>query len=137
MLARCRNSNLDTFSRYGGRGIAVCDQWVNSFENFLRDMGERPPGMSLDRINNQGRYEKANCRWALPTQQNRNKRSNRFVLFNGQSVLLKELAEMTGVDYRRLYKRIVERGWSAEDAVSLPPDRRKVRHLYRGTDAAA
>lgn len=71
MIQRCTNPNVPRFNRWGGRGIKVCDRWAD-FENFLADMGERPVGMSLDRINNDGNYEPGNCRWATPTEQRMN-----------------------------------------------------------------
>lgn len=73
MVARCSNPNLRIFKYYGGRGIRVCDRWL-SFENFLADMGERPNGMTLDRINVDGNYEPGNCRWATHAQQMHNRR---------------------------------------------------------------
>jgi hypothetical protein len=78
MKNRCMNPNYINYSSYGGRGIRVCDQW-DKFENFLKDMGERPPGTSLDRINVNGSYESKNCRWATIKEQAQNKRKTRMV----------------------------------------------------------
>jgi hypothetical protein len=74
MLDRCRNRANPKWEQYGGRGIAVCDRWL-SFENFLTDMGERPSGLTLDRVDNDGNYEPTNCRWTTVSEQNFNRRS--------------------------------------------------------------
>lgn len=74
MNERCYRSAAANYPRYGGRGIRVCDRWRHSFENFLADMGTRPPGKTLDRISSDGHYEPANCRWATPAEQARNRR---------------------------------------------------------------
>lgn len=74
MWSRCTNSNRNTWKYYGGRGITVCNQWKR-FDNFVDDMGERPAGKSLDRINTNGNYEPNNCRWATASEQMRNRRT--------------------------------------------------------------
>lgn len=73
MVMRCENPNYRYFKDYGGRGITVCDRWLR-FEDFLSDMGERPPGLTLDRIDNERSYSKDNCRWGSPSEQTRNRR---------------------------------------------------------------
>lgn len=76
MLQRCYNKNNMLYKYYGGRGIRVCDRWLESFDNFYADMGDRNPGMGIDRINNDGHYEPSNCRWTTQSEQNKNKRYN-------------------------------------------------------------
>lgn len=74
MIQRCTNESSPGFKNYGGRGITVCERWRNRFSAFLADMGERPPGLTIDRIDNERGYEPSNCRWATKTQQSRNRR---------------------------------------------------------------
>jgi hypothetical protein len=77
MKKRCNNPNNDNYKYYGGRGIKVCERWLNSYENFALDMGERPKGHTLDRINNDGNYEPSNCKWSSLSEQNSNRRNSR------------------------------------------------------------
>jgi hypothetical protein len=76
MIQRCNNRKTGNYKRYGKKGITVCDRWLK-FENFFADMGERPEGKSIDRINSYGNYESSNCRWATPAEQSRNTRLSR------------------------------------------------------------
>jgi len=76
MKQRCYNPKMKAYHNYGGRGITVCDRWLDSFENFLEDMGERPAGMTLDRINNDGNYEPSNCKWSVRAEQSYNQRKS-------------------------------------------------------------
>jgi hypothetical protein len=116
MLARCNNPKSKEYHNYGGRGIRVCEAW-HKFEPFFADMGERPAGLSIDRIDNDGNYEPENCRWADWKQQNRNRRNNKMMEFRGERISLAELAERHGLGYRLVWRRI-KRGLSAEEAVS-------------------
>jgi hypothetical protein len=89
MLQRCGNKNNDAWMDYGGRGIRVCDRWLE-FANFHADMGDPPPGKTLDRINFDGNYELSNCRWADWKTQAQNRRNTSFVTFDGERICLTE-----------------------------------------------
>lgn len=117
MLSRCRNERHKQYDRYGGRGIKVCKRW-HKFENFFADMGEKPPGLSLDRVDNDGDYKKSNCRWATPRQQLGNQeRSLRFE-WNGKMQTLSDLAREHGISRRKVYQRILK-GWTLKDALTI------------------
>jgi hypothetical protein len=120
LLNRCLNARNKGYPRYGGRGITVCERWQHSFENFIADMGPKPsPAHSIDRIDVDGNYEPENCRWATMQQQSENRRNSRFLTVNGETRCVAVWARRLGISPQSLYSRI-DRGWSPEDAVSLP-----------------
>jgi hypothetical protein len=116
MLQRCLNPASKCFKDYGGRGISVCDEWLN-FAVFFEDMGSVPEGKTLERKNNELGYFPANCVWADRKQQSRNRRSNWRVLFEGEVLCLSEVAEKMGVNYMTLKSR-VRRGTSGLEIVT-------------------
>lgn len=115
---RCTNPNHPAFHNYGGRGISMCDRWLNSFELFLQDMGPKPtPQHSIDRINNDGNYEPGNCRWATSVEQGRNNRRTRMVELNGETRCIIEWCEILGTPQHRVRSRL-KRGWTEIDALT-------------------
>jgi hypothetical protein len=126
MKMRCSNKKHKEYKRYGGRGIKVCERWETSFENFFTDMGERPKGMSLDRIDVNGNYCKENCRWATSYEQNNNKRNNVRITFNGKTMTAGQWSNELGFKKSVLTERI-KRGWSIERAISEPLMRNGLR----------
>lgn len=120
MKRRCYAKHRKEYPNYGGRGIAVCDRWLESFTNFLADMGERPAGHTLDRIDNNGDYTPANCRWAPRAQQELNKRSNVRYAFNGGLLTIPEIARQIGMNQATLSNRIKTLGWTVERAIAEP-----------------
>jgi hypothetical protein len=117
MLTRCTNPNNTHFHNYGGRGITVCDRW-KTFENFYTDMGDKPEGMSIDRIDNDKGYSLENCRWATRTEQTRNRKLTRIIEFNGQKRCVAEWAELMGISYKILRNRL-DKKWSIEKALTF------------------
>jgi len=116
MKQRCLNPKSDGYQNYGGRGIKVCKRWL-SFANFLNDMGERPAGTTLERIDNDGNYELSNCRWATMREQTENNRRNRIIEFNETRLCLTRWAEKVGMRPSALRGRI-RRGWPIERALT-------------------
>lgn len=110
---RCFNQENNKFYAYGSRGIVVCDRWKDSFENFLADMGKRPPNCtSIDRIDVNGDYSPENCRWSSAKEQARNKRNHRMVNYRGEKMPLSQACELSGVNYRSaLYRLNVGSHW--------------------------
>ena len=116
MKTRCLNPKNAWFKNYGGRGITVHPSWVSTFEAFLADMGPRPSARhSLERKNNDGNYSPDNCVWALPKDQQRNTRRNRFVLLGGERITMAEAAERLDVPYVS-FKWRIQQGLSPEEA---------------------
>lgn len=122
MLSRIRNPNSPGYERYGGRGISLCDRWLR-FENFLSDMGPRPEGTSIDRINNSLGYFPENCRWATATEQGRNKGNNRLLEYQGQVKTISEWAGILGIRYTTLYMRVTHLNMSVKEAFEKPVGR--------------
>jgi len=118
MKQRCKNPKNPQYKHYGGRGITVCDSWDKSFSNFIQDMGHRPDGKSLDRIDNNLGYEKDNCKWSTIEEQLGNRRITRKISFLGDLVPVSKVAMNLGVSGRMIINRL-DRGLSETDAVGL------------------
>lgn len=117
MKSRCMNPNVASFDDYGGRGIRVCDAWMD-FLTFYRDMGSPPHGKTLDRIDNDGPYSPANCRWADSWTQWRNTRRTSQYSLNGLTMALCEWEAQLGCSHRLLSQRLY-RGKSFEEAIKM------------------
>lgn len=119
MMSRCFNANVPEFPNYGGRGITACERW-RDFANFLADMGERPEGMFIERIDNNGNYEPGNCRWATDLEQHSNRRDNFMLTYKGRTACAAQWARELGFKSRFLVDRISRLGWSVERAIETP-----------------
>lgn len=120
MRQRCENPNHDAYKSYGGRGIIIDASW-KTFERFLEDMGERPRGRTLDRIDSNGPYSKDNCRWATKLEQGRNRRDNQRVQFEGAMLTTSEIIEKTKFtgSHGLLFARLFKLGWPVSRALNL------------------
>lgn len=116
MIQRCTNPNDQNWHNYGGRGITVCDSW-KTFEGFYADMGDKPDGKSLDRINNSLGYNKENCAWVLPAEQTRNKRNNVWITIGDTTQILTDWATQIGFTREALYYRVKKKNESPTQAV--------------------
>ena len=105
MIERCTNPNANGFNNYGGRGITVCEEWMD-FTNFLKDMGEKPYGYSINRKDNNLGYCPENCTWSSPKEQANNKRNNVFIQINGVKYTIAQFAERFHLDAKQLYTQL-------------------------------
>jgi len=120
MKSRCYNKNAHNYKYYGGKGVKVCGWWINSFENFLNDMGKRPsPKHSIDRKDNDGNYEPDNCRWATRYQQSNNQSHTRFFKYKGKKHTVSNIAGITGLNRLTVNSRL-SRGWSIQKILNTP-----------------
>jgi len=119
MIDRCYKQKHASFKYYGAQGITVCASWRKSYHSFVDDMGERPLDTQLDREDNEGNYNKENCRWVTCKTNARNRRSNRELTYKGETLCLSAWAERTGLEKATIRMRL-ERGWSAERTLTEP-----------------
>ena len=127
MRQRCLNPKNPSYPNYGGRGIIICERW-NHFENFLADMGSRPTSTStIERKNVNGHYCQGNCMWIEKRFQGRNTRRNRLLTMGGQTKLLCEWTQETGIGHTTILVRL-KAGWLIEDALTIPPVVGRNRH---------
>lgn len=120
MVQRCTNEETDSYPDYGGRGIQVCSRWLDSPEAFYEDMGPRPSGFQLDRIDPDGDYCPENCRWVgVETQQN-NKRSSRLITFRGETLSITQWARRMGAANSSTLAYRLRNGWSVEKTLTTP-----------------
>lgn len=124
MLSRCNNKKATKYYMYGGKGISVCDEWLD-FSSFLKDMGERPDGKTLDRIDSSKGYYKENCRWATLIEQQNNLKSNVIVNYNGSIYNLTQLARIFEIHPMTLKYRI-QQGWDESDWSKKPNRKSRV-----------
>lgn len=121
IIERCSNPKSKGYCDYGGRGIAICNEWSKDFSAFLASVGNRPhPSMTIDRIENDRGYEPGNVRWATKREQARNRRNNTFVTIDGHRCLLVEACEKYGIS-RSIVRNRLTLGWSDEEALKTPP----------------
>lgn len=122
MKSRCTDCNSLPFKDYGGRGIRVCDEWLNSYAKFSEWAKENgyACGLTLDRMDVNGDYEPSNCRWVSMKVQGNNKRTNRVISFNGESHTLTEWSEIAGIGKDTIRRRL-NAGWDIKDALTIKP----------------
>lgn len=118
MIARCKNKNNKSYKSYGGKGVKVCDRWLDSLDNFVEDMGLPKDGQSIDRINVHGNYEPSNCRWVSAVTQANNKANTKRYLYRGELLTMAQWARRLNIPYDRLKNRLKVQGLDFDKAVS-------------------
>ena len=127
MIQRCYDPACPSYANYGGRGIRVCERWKNSIGAFHEDMGDRTSSAhSIERIDNDGDYEPANCRWATAKEQANNRTSSRLIACLGRVQTLAQWSEEVGLSGSVIHCRI-QRGWTVEEAITKPLGFRRPR----------
>ena len=131
MIRRCSVPENAQYKDYGGRGISVCQRWLDSFADFIADMGPRPTNKhEIDRKENDGNYEPGNCRWVIPVVNRRNTRRNRIITIDGVSRCMSEWAEISGINSSAILDRLT-RGWDIKEAVFTPLTTKRQRRLAK------
>lgn len=121
MKQRCLNPNSFAYEHYGGRGIKVCDRWINNFEFFIEDMGWRPSeSHSIERIDVNGDYCPENCKWILKSEQRRNRRDSKFITYNNKELLLSEWCKELNLNYQMIRRRVYDLNIPFEIAIKYP-----------------
>lgn len=131
MHQRCLNPEKDNYASYGGAGISICERWINSFDNFIDDMGFRPKGTTLDRIDSAGNYEPSNCKWSTYSEQTINTNRTFWVDDNGKKICLNYFAKKYGIPSTTIKYRI-EKGESIEQAKRKPDANLVYNVEYKG-----
>lgn len=125
IIERCTNTKSSLYPAYGGRGIKICQEWLDNFEIFLEDMGVKPfKTASIERKDNNGDYNKDNCCWASKVEQACNRRNTIIVDWQGQKMPLTILCKERGMPDKQVWNRINILGWPVEDAINKPLDKR-------------
>lgn len=131
MRTRCMNFMDSRFPQYGGKGIKVCDSWAESFEEFYKDMGDRPHNTTIDRIDNSKGYFKDNCRWATPMEQTLNRDETVWLTYKGETMCMTHLCEKFGMS-RVMLKDRLKKGMSLEEAIESPRQKPRYKITLNG-----
>jgi hypothetical protein len=134
MRSRCTCTKHYSYKDYGGRGIKVCERW-NNFALFAFDVGDKPsPELQLNRIDNNGDYEPNNVEWTTARENSNNRRSSKYIEYNGKSMTARQWCEELGVPYRLVKQRLVS-GWDVKTALETPCLERRLRRLFSRSKA--